>query len=85
MYPYSGIHFIGDANAPILFVNGRLDPLVGEDAAIDLQEAAGDNAQVRYEAGHDLPLEAFVEVHYWIGELLGFDPGRVAECEPVTS
>jgi predicted esterase len=86
MYPYSGIHFIKDANAPILFVNGRLDPIIGEDAAIALHEAAGENAEVSwYDAGHDLPLEAFVEVHYWIGDLLGLDEARVAACEPVAS
>jgi predicted esterase len=86
MYPYSGIHFIGDANAPILFVNGRLDPIIGEDAAIALHEAAGDNAEVSwYDAGHDLPFDAFIEVHYWIGGVLGLDEARLAECEPIVS
>lgn len=84
MYPYSGIHFIGDANAPILFVNGRDDPIIGEDAATALIEAAGDRAQVSwYESGHDLPFDAFVEVHYWVGDLLGLDRDRLRECEPV--
>jgi hypothetical protein len=86
MYPYSGIHFIGDATAPILFVNGRLDPIIGEDAAIALHEAAGDNAEVSwYDAGHDLPMEAFIEVHHWVGDILGLDPARLDECAPPPS
>lgn len=84
MGPYSGVHFIGDHDAPILFVNGTLDPIIGEDAAIELHEAAGDNVEVSwYESGHTLPNEAFVEVHHWVGEALGLDSSQVTECEPV--
>lgn len=81
MTPIEPVNFVGDATAPMLFVNGREDIYSQSDGAKALHEAAGDNAEVRwYDAGHELNVEAFDEHLDWLADQIGLDQDRVDEC-----
>lgn len=81
MAPLEPILFVGDATAPLLFVNGREDTIVTMEEAEAMHAAAGPDAEVRwYDSGHDLPAEAFTDQFRWIAEQLGLDPDRLAGC-----
>lgn len=81
MAPLEPILFVGDATAPLLFVNGREDTIVTPEEGEAMHAAAGPDAEVRwYDSGHDLPAEAFSDQFRWIAEQLGLDPDRLAGC-----
>ncbi len=81
MAPLEPVLFVGEATAPLLFVNGREDAIVTPEEAEAMHAAAGPDAEVRwYDSGHDLPAEAFSDQFRWIAEQLGLDPDRLAGC-----
>lgn len=81
MEPLEATHFVGDATAPLLFVQGRNDEVIPVAKAEALFAAAGDGAEVRwYDAGHNLNPEAFQEHLDWLAEHVGLDQDRVDDC-----
>lgn len=86
MEPLDATNYVGDATAPILFVQGRQDEVIPTAKAEALHAAAGDNAEVRwYDTGHNLNPDAFVEHLDWLAEQVGLDQDRVDECFPPDS
>jgi uncharacterized protein len=81
MTPVEPALFIGDASAPILFLNGREDRLVTEEDASAYHRAAGPNHEVIwYDAGHGLNEGAWHQQVRWLGERLQLDADRVKAC-----
>jgi dienelactone hydrolase len=75
MQPIEGYHFVGRANAPILFQNGRRDPVVTAERAEALHAAATGNKEVRwYDAEHALNAAAYVDQLRWLAQTVGTTP-----------
>jgi uncharacterized protein len=75
MDPIEGYRFVGRANAPILFQNGRRDPIVTVDRAEALQSAVHGEKEVRwYDAEHALSPEAYVDQLRWLSQKVGTTP-----------
>lgn len=75
MEPIEPIRFVGRANAPIFFQNGRQDQLVSVEDAEALHAAAPAGNTVRwYDAGHGLTLTARADRRAWLAERIGTMP-----------
>jgi dienelactone hydrolase len=75
MTPVEGFRFVGNANAPILFQNGRGDPIVTAERAEALHAAATGQKEIRwYDAGHALNPEAYVDQLRWLSQTVGTTP-----------
>jgi uncharacterized protein len=75
MDPIEGYRFVGRANAPIRFQNGRRDPIVTVDRAEALQSAVHGEKEVRwYDAEHALSPEAYVDQLRWLSQKVGTTP-----------
>jgi dienelactone hydrolase len=75
LWPVEPLHFVGRAShAPLLFQNGLQDPLVSLSDAARYHEAASEPKRVLwYEAGHDLPRQAYVDQIVWLQRYIGDD------------
>jgi dienelactone hydrolase len=83
MRPLEPALFVGDASAPILFVNGRADQLSTQADAIAYHEAAGPNHEVNwYDAGHGLTSEAWDDQMRWLADHLGIERHITDGCLP---
>lgn len=75
MQPIEGIRFVHRANAPILFQNGRQDPIVTAPRAEALHAAAPAQKEIRwYEAAHALNPAAYVDQLRWLSQTVGTTP-----------
>lgn len=75
MQPIEGLRFVGRANAPIFFQNGRQDPVVTPERAEALHAAATGQKEVRwYDAAHALNPAAYVDQLRWLSEKVGTTP-----------
>jgi dienelactone hydrolase len=75
MQPIEGLRFVGRANAPIFFQNGRQDPVVTPERAEALHAAAPAQKEVRwYEAPHALNPAAYVDQLRWLSQTVGTTP-----------
>ncbi|HLM68140.1 MAG TPA: acetylxylan esterase [Longimicrobium sp.] len=82
MEPIEGYRFVGRANAPILFQNGRRDQAVSVARAEALHAAATGQKEVRwYDTEHALNPEAYVDQLRWLSQTVGTTP-PTAEDEP---
>ena len=80
MQPIEGIRFIGRANAPIFFQNGRQDPIVTVERAEALHAAATGQKEVRwYDAPHALNPAAYVDQLRWLSQTVGTTPPGPAD------
>ena len=84
MQPIEGLRFVHLANAPILFQNGRGDPVVTVPRAEALHAAAAGQKEVRwYDAGHALNPAAYVDQLRWLAQTVGTtEPGPEDEAGP---
>ena len=75
MVPIEPIRFIPHASPTMLLLqSGRLDALVPEADAKDLQAAAPQPKTIRwYDAGHGLNQQAMLDRHDWLHEEIGID------------
>ena len=75
MVPIEPIRFIPHASSTALLLqNGRLDNLVPEADAEQLQEAAPESATLKwYNAGHGLNQQALFDRHEWLNGQIGVD------------
>jgi uncharacterized protein len=75
MDPIEGYRFVGRANAPIFFQNGRRDAVVTPERAEALHAAATGAKEVRwYDAEHALNAEAYVDQLRWLSRTIGTTP-----------
>lgn len=75
MQPIEGLRFVGNANALILFQNGRQDPVVTPERAEALHAAATGPKEVRwYDAPHALNPAAYVDQLRWLSQQVGTTP-----------
>jgi dienelactone hydrolase len=84
MEPIEGYRFVGRANAPILFQNGRRDRPVPPARAEVLHAAATGQKEVRwYDAEHPLNAAAYVDQLRWLSQTVGTTaPGPEDEAGP---
>ena len=83
MRPIEPALFVGEASAPILFLNGYDERAVTEADAIAYHQAAGSNHQVNwYDAGHNLTPEAWDQQMVWLSGHLGIDRQIAERCLP---
>ncbi len=75
MWPVEPLHFVGRAPpAALLFQNGFQDQLVPPRDAVRYHEAASEPKRVLwYDAGHDLPLQAYRDQIGWLQQHIGDD------------
>jgi dienelactone hydrolase len=77
MDPIEGYRFVGNANGPILFQNGRRDVVVTPERAEALHAKATGRKEVRwYDAEHQLNAEAYVDQLRWLATTVGTAPPR---------
>lgn len=75
MEPIEGYRFVGQANAPIFFQNGRRDQAVPPARAEALHAAATGEKEVRwYDTEHALNPAAYVDQLRWLAEKVGTAP-----------
>lgn len=84
MDPIEGYRFVGRANAPILFQNGRRDRPVPPARAEALHAAATGQKEVRwYDTEHALNAAAYVDQLRWLAQHVGTTPpGAEDEAGP---
>ena len=84
MDPIEGYRFVGRANAPIFFQNGRRDQAVSVERAEALHAAATGQKEVRwYDAEHALNPAAYVDQLRWLSQTVGTTaPGPEDEAGP---
>lgn len=84
MEPIEGYRFVGRANAPIFFQNGRRDQAVSVERAEALHAAATGQKEVRwYDAEHALNPAAYVDQLRWLSQTVGTTaPGPEDEAGP---
>lgn len=84
MDPIEGYRFVGRANAPILFQNGRRDAIVTVERAEALHAAATGEKEIRwYDTEHALNPAAYVDQLRWLSEKVGTTaPGPEDEAGP---
>lgn len=84
MEPIEGYRFVGRANAPILFQNGRRDRAVSAERAEALHAAATGQKEVRwYDTEHPLNAAAYVDQLRWLSQTVGTTaPGPEDEAGP---
>ena len=74
MAPVEPIRYVGNANAPLLLQNGRLDEFVPVYEAEELHAAAPPTSAIRwYDAGHGLTQQAGTDRRTWLQERIGID------------
>jgi dienelactone hydrolase len=75
MDPIEGYRFVGNANAPILFQNGRSDPIVTPERAIALHSLAPAAKEIWwYDAGHALNAQAYFDQLRWLAKTVDTIP-----------
>lgn len=75
MQPVEGYNFVGRANAPIFFQNGRRDQAVSVERAEALHAAATGEKEIRwYDTEHALNPAAYVDQLRWLSEHVGTTP-----------
>ena len=84
LQPIEGYRFVGRANAPIFFQNGRRDQAVTADRAEALHAAATGQKEVRwYDTEHALNPAAYVDQLLWLSQTIGTAaPGPEDEAGP---
>jgi dienelactone hydrolase len=74
MTPIEPIRFIGNANVPLLFQNGRFDEFVPPTNAAELHAAAPEPKTIQwYDGGHGLTAQANADRLKWLQDMIGLD------------